>query len=885
MRTSILGEIETLKGVTHAFVLTHNIDFLFVQGLVLRALRAAGEPALTVFADAGCAAESFEAQASLAVGLGHRYRLVPVAFASRGRFHPKAVLLASPDGATLFVGSGNLTFGGWCDNGEVWTRFRTADGEGSAIAAFKTYVDELIAGLPLADVLAAELDAAFDPTSRAWANPLPEPRHLVGRLGDGPSLLARLGAQLRGQLLTVCSPYFDPEGYALRRLIDSSGATQATVLTQESSTNLLPDALASWPATVRTLPADYFHVSEKGGHRRARLHAKWMLVEQDDGRGVAVVGSANCSRAALTAAGPHGNAELVVVVEGVAEELATQLRAEIEVYDRPIELPAAPPDREEDDLLRSAEPLVLAARLDMGTLRVAVGAAEDFVPQKIEADGIALSTERLPSGELVGYPDGVPRRVRVLGQRSGEPWCTPEFWVDVEALLRGTAGRRRLLDLVRQSQYAGLWNIDVWADLVDAAFEEIASPSTRGGGGGRAKTEDGTRRTWHEDDVFLPSFSLSGIDHTGHPSKDTDVVSSTLALLFNWSRGEEGVDQLDPADEDEADGVQGDDVIVEAGEGEEADAAPSTGPAPRSADVSPEKTLRRQARALSVLQKMLDTLADPDFIGTRSAADIRRAIIMLALLLRAGRHHGWLRGSDFFGVTQRAWRAVFFSGRTSETHGELAARLEREEDPDAFREALATPRLAAALAAWALAAHREGAGRELARFDLTCAVSAAHHPWMWRGAALEEISRELLRLIRHTREEGEEALLDVWWPRIQQRGAAIRALEHSLTGTSPKDLRGRLGSWTVLPGALLWQGAAGWCVCETHASSSKPDEKVAVLKLQGDESRRDFKAAFIIPLRALVNAMSDQLPLRVRTEIDALIVETALAYALPSGAR
>lgn len=879
MRASVLREIEALKGVTHAFVLTHNIDFLFVQGLVLRALRTAGEPALTVFADAGCAAESYESQASLAVGLGQRYRLVPVALASRGRFHPKAVLLASPDEATLFVGSGNLTFGGWCDNGEVWTRFRTADGEGSAIAAFKAYLDELVTGLPLADVLAAELDAAFDSTSRAWANPLPEPKHLVGRLGDGASLLARLGAQLRGQQLTVCSPYFDPEGDALRLLIDSSGAAQATVLTQETSTNLRPDALASWPATVRTLPADYFHVNDKGERRRARLHAKWMLAAQDDGRGVAVVGSANCSRAALTATGPHGNAELVVVMEGDVDELAAQLRAELEVYDRPIELSTAPPDREEDDVFRSAEPVVLAARLDMGTLRVAVGADEDFVPLKIEADGIPLPTERAPSGDLVGYPDGVPRRVRVVGLRNGEPWCTPECWVDVEALLRGTAGRRRLLDLVRQSQHAGLWNIEVWADLVDAAFEEIASPTTRGGGGGRARTEDGAPRTWHEDDVFLPTFSLSGIGHGGHSSNDPDVVSSTLALLLNWSQGEEGVDRLDLVDDDEADGAEGDDVLVEAGEGEEPEEVPSTLPVSSPPDLSPEKASKRQARALAVLEKMLGTLADPEFIGTRTPADIRRAIIMLALLLRTGRHHGWLSGADFFAVTQRAWRAVFFSGRTSKTRGELAARLEREEDPDAFREALATPRLAAALAAWALAAHREGFGRELARFDLTCAVSAAHHPWMWRGAALDRIKQELHRLIRHTYQAEEEAVLGTWWPRVQRRGAAISALERALDGAGPKDLCGRLGSWTVQPGTLLWQGTAGWCVCEGYATSSMPDQKIAVRKLQGDESSCDFKAGFLIPLSPLVEAMSDRLPEHVRREIDALINATAHTYA------
>lgn len=883
MRASILREIEALNGVTHAFVLTHDIDFLFVQGLVLRALRTAGEPALTVFADAGCAAVSYKGQASLAVGLGQRYRLVPVALASRGRFHPKAVLLASPNEATLFVGSGNLTFGGWCDNGEVWTRFRTADGEGSAISAFRAYVDELITGLPLADVLAAELEAAFDPTSRAWANPLPEPRHLVGRLGYGPSLLARLGARLRAQHLTVCSPYFDPEGDALRHLLDWSGASHGLVLTQESSTNLLPNAMASWPATVRTVPADYFHVNEKGERRRARLHAKWMLAAQGNGRGVAVVGSANCSRAALTASGPHGNAELVVVVEGNADDLATQLRAELEVHERPITLPTTPPDGEEDEGPRSAEPVVLAARLDMGTLRVAVSATEDFVAHKIEADGTALSTERAASGELVGCPDGVPRRVRVVGLRNGEPWTTPEFWVDVEALLRGTAGRRRLLDLVRQSQHAGLWNIEVWADLVDAAFEEIASPTTRGGGGGRVRTEDGAPKTWHEDDVFLPTFSLSGSDGTGHSNSDTDVVSSTLALLFNWSQGEEGVDRLDPADYDEERVGESEDVLVEAGEGEEPEAAPPKAPVSSSSEVSPEKASKRQARAIAVLQKMLDTLADPEFLGTRGPADIRRAIIMLALLLRTGRHHGWLSGADFFAVTQRAWRAVFFSGRTSETRGELAARLEREDDPDAFREALATPRLAAALAAWALAAHREGAGRELARFDLTCAVSAAHHPWMWRGAALDRISQELHRLIRHTYQAEDETLLGAWWLTVQRRGAALDVLERALVGASTMDLRGRLGSWAVRQGALLWQGTAGWCVCEGSASSSAPDQKVAVRKLQGDESRRDFKAAFLIPLRSLVEAMSDQLPGHIRMEIDAIIIETELAYAAGVG--
>jgi hypothetical protein len=88
-----------------------------------------------------------------------------------------------------------------------------------------------------------------------------------------------------------------------------------------------------------------------------------------------------------------------------------------------------------------------------------------------------------------------------------------------------------------------------------------------------------------------------------------------------------------------------------------------------------------------------------------------------------------------------------------------------------------------------------------------------------------------------------------------------------------------LGSGAVQPGTQRWQGAAGWCVCEGSATSAMPDQNIAVRKLQGDESRRDFKAGFLIPLSRLVEAMSHQLSEQVRTEIDALINATARAYA------
>ena len=51
MRADVLEVISSAKDVTNAVILTHNIDFVFVQTLVLSAFRRCGHPTITVFAD------------------------------------------------------------------------------------------------------------------------------------------------------------------------------------------------------------------------------------------------------------------------------------------------------------------------------------------------------------------------------------------------------------------------------------------------------------------------------------------------------------------------------------------------------------------------------------------------------------------------------------------------------------------------------------------------------------------------------------------------------------------------------------------------------------------------------------------------------------------
>ena len=143
MRLDLIKTIGEARDVTNVIILTHNIDFIFLQANLIRQLRKIGHPTLTVFADADCAIESFQRQGRWIEGIGKRYRVVPVAMNPGFCFHPKAVLLSSQIKATLLVGSGNLGFGGWRENAEVWIRFDTDVDGGAPFSAFYQY---LIAG-------------------------------------------------------------------------------------------------------------------------------------------------------------------------------------------------------------------------------------------------------------------------------------------------------------------------------------------------------------------------------------------------------------------------------------------------------------------------------------------------------------------------------------------------------------------------------------------------------------------------------------------------------------------------------------------------------------------------------------------------------------------
>ena len=299
MRRNVLNWLsQQFSDADHAVVLTHNIDFLFVQGVLLPLLRSSGTPRLTIFADAMCAAATYRDQRTLIDGLGVRYRVVPVELGTMRRFHPKALILGNRHRAACVIGSGNLTHGGMSSNHEVWA-FGASDGEGAnLLSGLRDYIRTLVSTLPLAEPVRDDIDALFD-QELDWIAGLPTVSGLAMSPAERP-LLDQIVDQVAGKVrsISVLAPYFDDHGAALAE-IQRRFQAPATVWLQPRREGLSVSAAASLSKQIALKTVEC-----REERRPSFIHAKMLAFHRSDDV-VLAIGSANCSRAA-----PVGHARL-----------------------------------------------------------------------------------------------------------------------------------------------------------------------------------------------------------------------------------------------------------------------------------------------------------------------------------------------------------------------------------------------------------------------------------------------------------------------------------------------------------------------------------------------------------------------------------------------
>ena len=847
MRSDILKAIAGSKEVTNAIILTHNIDFVFLQTVVLAAFRKCGHPTITVFADAQCAAESFAHQAPVLDGLGVRYRVVPVVMSPGFRFHPKAVLLSGEKDATLFVGSGNLTFGGWRENAEVWMRFdATVDGA-PVFGEFNHYSKMILERVPLSDAIKGELAEAFDAATRRWLSEerLSTSPTLLGRAGSGASLLESLqgvkGVEPIDELV-VCSPYFDAQGAALHALIEQTAANSATVLCQPSGSTLTRKAFDAAGGTANLQQVSFEHVSVDGEARAAFIHAKFYGLLRG-GEALVIAGSANCSRAALVASGSAGNAELMALRRMPVADFESSLVGELQRIPAPAVLAEASP---EPDDLSAATPLrVLAARFESGTLLIGFAPVRAEI-RSCEVDGAKIHFSLAEPGIMSAACSFEPRSVRLEGLLDGDcTWSAPT-WVDHERHLRASARGRSLADSIRARMQPGGWNVAAWADVMDVFCKHLIYMPTRDSGRAAATASgaDGADGgTFSFTDVFSNSYEAPALSGLGpllvklNGSKERSLQQ----LLLRWF----GVVN----EADEAEGT----VAAEGDDGDDEVDRPEVLPAVRKSVALPPLTEADKRRIQKVLQQVEDAMTTEQFLAERRPELLAADLKVAAVLLRTGLREGWLGAHEFFQATHRIWASLFFSGSPDANQGWLEYRLRHAEDTEAFVAAVRSPELTAALLGWAFAVVSEEASPTSARFHLALCLAVARLPWLWDTGDDTAVARELEILLAHTGVPDASSAAPVRgaWERMLRRGHALLRLEAAAKAVPFGDLCARIQAPGLLAGDLLWQGAAGYCVV-TKATPRNEKQWVPVLKLQTRREEACFQAALTMPLASLL---------------------------------
>ena len=519
----------TVRKAHTAIVLTHNIDFLFVESVVIPRLRTIGSPQLSIFADAACAASSFQTQETLVSKLGSRYRVVPIDLGHARRFHPKALFLAGTDAASLAIGSGNTTYGGWSGNKEVWADFSVPGDGGAQIASFREYLAAILSYVPDPAAIRAEVLGLFSTPENHWIQVLPDPAGLAWTPSATP-MLDQIVGQIGGQVATidVLSPYFDPDGAALSKIAEL-GAAEVRVMLQPKRAGLSQDIVAALPDGIRLRSIEL--AAEDARHKF--IHAKAYVFETGIGSFVAA-GSANCSRAALMADASWGNAELMAISYLTVEEI-NDFWSGYTLTDSPPELPEKHPS--DDWTFETSELRILAARKDGSALTVYFKADADLVRLSIQAQsdlsvkGHAISEGRADF-ELVEQASSV---TLVGVTRDGRTLRSLRSWIDDERSLRMAPAERALRDKLEEAAARGSLLGRDFLQILELFELHVQRDTAHAGGGGKSGSEEDVPAYFSESDIYAQGFGKPPATfNPALPGGFSEV--DELALIYSFFR-------------------------------------------------------------------------------------------------------------------------------------------------------------------------------------------------------------------------------------------------------------------------------------------------------------------------------------------------------------
>ena len=326
-------------GYDRVLLITYDFNPLFFERVVLPDLWVGGSNDVQVIADLGQVNQALPRWVGQVRQLGQRYQLTCASLS--GAFHPKIIVRANSAGAAVWIGSGNITDGGWGSNLEVGTAWRIGPFLADRGGWLRSILTEIGAWLPKvadANVHRRIVDAPWLNVDGDAAVPpilITQPNRSIGE-----QLLERWKGR-RFDKAVIATGSSDDRGAVLNWFHTQFGVSHATVLLDPSMASFDPVKLAGLPIQVELVKP-----------KEARtVHAKLYWLEGPDGC-AAVMGSANCSSAAwLISPADGGNVEAIAVYDHVTKDDFGKVLARIAPGETapatPVHVPKSPGSKEQ----------------------------------------------------------------------------------------------------------------------------------------------------------------------------------------------------------------------------------------------------------------------------------------------------------------------------------------------------------------------------------------------------------------------------------------------------------------------------------------------------------------------------------------------------------
>lgn len=675
------------RGLNIAVLLTYSFDAFFFERVILKDLRAGEADDILVVADARQINEAAGRWDGQLRGLGRSYQLAPSV--TPGSFHPKVMLRLGPEGGAVWVGSGNLTSGGWGANREVgcaWAVGPRQDDNGTWVAPFLERAASWSASGARHDVLRRALETPWLEEARGGAGEGTGPI-LTGYGAD--SLAAQLKRRWAGRRfdeVRIFTGSTDENGAFLRWAHDNLGVRRARVVLDQNRASFVEDRIAGLPVETSVM-----HLPGK-----RPTHAKFYWFEGPDGA-AAVMGSANCSAAAwILPPTEGGNIEAVTVYD---EASPSGFASILEVFD--------------------AEELTPAKLAQRSVKREREERGQTSPQPQVDWDG---ASGELHVGFLSALPSGTSVSIGVNGQlltthpadADGRFWVTEvsDFaderetvfvtvvvrpvegeevrfrrWVNDLTELRHTARGSRLPDAIpalgneltpaeQQKTLAQLQRLSAVLLHDPSAFADPFSSRTGDAAPDGADTDVAENYEPIDPEKFVRSIeSVELLVEEGRASRTAagPSLAGVMRAIFGSRRAIDFDDELDVADEPESSG--GDDPDDDAQYSLKTDAMAkrrAAGPADRY-----------KQRLRDDIQKYIKEMGRAELTGRWTATQLVEASAYPLAVIYNGSTGGWVDDEQAQAWAVQVFDILFSHGKHARGLLETVRARYREADRDA----------------------------------------------------------------------------------------------------------------------------------------------------------------------------------------------------------